>query len=173
MNLNEQPSFGLKPYIKIGDNNYKGEKTEHEIESESVIFFGDPVTLENNTIIRRSDITKKIIGVFMGCMYYGDKPYFSKMYYGKNKKALAFIASDLDKLFLIRESGNLNKSSLWKYVNLTSAFGDHRSKTSLIELDSNSVSDEKLDVNLLGFYSSFGNDTTSKNSIWVVKINEK
>ena len=95
-------------------------------------------------------------------------------YNGKNQTVTAFIATNLkDRIFLIRENGNLNKLDLWKNMNITTDFGDMTTGTSSVKLDSYNVSDEKLDVNFLGFYSNFENDTNNKNSICVVKINEK
>ena len=115
-----------------------------------------------------------IFGIFLGCMYDKEIPFFSKMYNGKNQTVTAFIATNLkDRIFLIRENGNLNKLDLWKNMNITTDFGDMTTGTSSVKLDSYNVSDEKLDVNFLGFYSNFENDTNNKNSICVVKINEK
>tara|TARA_R100000742_G_C4277788_1_gene99950 strand:+ start:1472 stop:1987 length:516 start_codon:yes stop_codon:yes gene_type:complete len=171
--LINKEAFGLKPYPKIGINTIRDEKTRHEICSEKVIFHGDPVSKINNKIERRSK-GQDIFGIFLGCMYDKEIPFFSKMYNGKNQTVTAFIATNLkDRIFLIRENGNLNKLDLWKNMNITTDFGDMTTGTSSVKLDSYNVSDEKLDVNFLGFYSNFENDTNNKNSICVVKINEK
>ena len=164
-------NFGLKPYPKIGVNKNINEKTEIKICSDNVIFHGDPVSKLENKIKRRQD-KEEIYGIFQGC-FYQDDLIFSNMYYGNNKEATAFIVTDLkNRIFLVRENGNLQKNDLWKNFNLTSLFGDVETGISHVSLDSLSTNNG-LDVNFLGFYANENNDTKNQKSICVVKINEK
>tara|TARA_Y100001973_G_C5200090_1_gene336965 strand:+ start:887 stop:1384 length:498 start_codon:yes stop_codon:yes gene_type:complete len=164
-------NFGLKPYPKIGVNKNVNEKTENKICHDGVIFHGDPVSKLQDRIKRRQG-KEKIYGIFQGC-FYEDDLIFSNMYYGNNKEAIAFIVTDLkNRIFLIRENGNLQKNDLWKNFNLTNLFGDVKTGISHVSLDSSST-ENGSDVNFLGFYANENNDIKNEKSICVVKINEK